>query len=459
MALQTITDLNVDFYDRKYTVINAKQLDKNSRYLSITCYNRGEIFHINSGEHSAYVRYRKSDGYAVFNSCDINQKGNVIIELTEQMLVSDGFCVVDLMIVNKGGAKIDAETGEIVTIDNASILSSMVFHIDVQETAVEHADIESSYEYDGLNVALQKAESEYTEVMKTSKSWAVGGTGIRNGEDTDNSKYYANQASRSASAANTSALNAAASEELAESHMHNALTYMNNAETYMTNAKSHMDNTKSYMDATNEYMNTTKSHMDTTNEYMDNAKSHMDDAKSYMDSTNDYMNTTESYMNNTNDYMASANEYMNNAKTYMDNAKISETNAKASENASLLSETNAKASEVNASASETNAKTSEDNSKASETNAKISETNALNSANNAQSYTVGGTGVRENEDTDNAKYYYNEVLSIADNLNTIITDNDGNTINLAELVARFNALESMIGDINNILDNINGEVV
>lgn len=242
MSLQTTVDLNVDFYDKKYILINAKQLDKNSRFLSITCYNRGEIFHINSGEHSAYVRYKKSDGYAVFNSCDINQKGKVIVELTEQMLASDGICVVDLMIVNKGGAEVDSETGEIIAIDNASILSSMVFHIDVHETAVEHADIESSYEYDGLNVALEKAEAEYTEVMKTSKSWAVGGTGIRSGEDTDNSMYYSKQSSNSASASHQSELNAANSEELAESHMQDALSYKNDAYTYMTNANTYMEN-------------------------------------------------------------------------------------------------------------------------------------------------------------------------------------------------------------------------
>ena len=336
MALQTITELNVDFYDKRYMVINAKQLDKNSRFLSITCLNRGEVFHINSGEHSAYVRYRKSDDYVVFNSCDINQKGKVIVELTEQMLASDGLCVVDLMIVNKGGAKVDATTGEIIAIDNASILSSMVFHIDVHETAVEHADIESSYEYDGLNVALEKAEAEYTEVMKTSKSWAVGGTGIRSGEDTDNSKYYAKQSSNSASAANTSELNAANSEELAESHMHDALSYKNDANTYMTNAKTYMDN----------------------------------------------------------------------AETSEQNAKTSETNAKTSETKSATSETNAKTSETNASKSEVNAKTSETNAKTSEINSSTSETNALNSANRAQSYAVGGTGTRGNEDYDNAHYYY-----------------------------------------------------
>jgi methyl-accepting chemotaxis protein len=119
----------------------------------------------------------------------------------------------------------------------------------------------------------------------------------------------------------------------------------------------------------------------------------------------------------------------------------------------------------------------------------------------AKSYAVGGTGRRDNEEVDNAKYYYGQCVTleeitrnsknsaetaqskaeeaqsssetaqqeaekaqrkveqIADNLNTIITDNDGNVISLAELVARFNKLEAEIGNINIILDSINGEVI
>lgn len=47
---------------------------------------------------------------------------------------------------------------------------------------------------------------------KLSESWAVGGTGARNGEDTNNSKYYAEQSSLSATAAATSEKNTKTSE-------------------------------------------------------------------------------------------------------------------------------------------------------------------------------------------------------------------------------------------------------
>ncbi len=224
MSLQSITNLNVDFYDKKYILINAKQLDKNSRFISVTCYNHGEPYPINSGEHSAYIRYKKSDDHSVFNFCEINYQGKITVELTEQMLASDGICYADLVIVNKGSASVNTDTGEIVAIDNASILSTMTFCIDVSETAVVNSEIESSYEFSGLNEALEKAEAEYTEVILTAKSYAVGGTDMRENEDVDNAKYYYEQSLENANNAAASELNAANSATAAATSEANALT-------------------------------------------------------------------------------------------------------------------------------------------------------------------------------------------------------------------------------------------
>ncbi len=384
MALQSITNINVDFYDKKYILINAKQLDKNSRFLSVTCYNHGELYPINAGEHSAYIRYKKPDNNSVFNFCDIDRKGKILVELTEQMLVSDGICSADLVIVNKGNANVDVETGEIVAINNASILSTMPLHIDAIGSAVANTDIESSYEFDGLNTALEKVEAEYTEVILTSKSWAVGDTNIRNGENTDNAKYYAKQASNSASAANTSALSAANSEALAEGHMQDSLTYSQNAQTYMSNANTYMDN------ASQSEMNALKSEQ--------------------------------------------------NAKTSETNTKISETNAK-------TSEANTKTSETNAKISETNAKISEDNAESYMNSAKTNYDNALNNANLAQSYAVGGTNTRINENIDNSKYYYELTRNIVEGIDNVFIPMG--TVSFSEL----SIIEKVTGYVYNISDD------
>lgn len=155
MGLQIITNVDVDFYNNKYILVNAKQHDKNSRYLSVACYNQGVPFLVNNEEHSAYIKYKKSDGYSVFNSCEIINDGKILIELTEQMLACSGICYADLVITNKNNAFVNEETGEIEYPKNSPILSTMTFCIDVSENVVENSKIESSYEYNALNEAIE----------------------------------------------------------------------------------------------------------------------------------------------------------------------------------------------------------------------------------------------------------------------------------------------------------------
>ena len=316
MAIHTTTNINVDFYDKKYILINAKQHDKYSRFLSVACHNQGKKFPLNSGEHAAYIRYKKADDYAVFNWCDLDRNGNVIVELTEQMLHCDGICYADLVIVNKGMADVNTDTGEIIAIDNASVLSTMTFCIDVSETAVDNSDIESSYEYHGLSELLIKAEADYNEVILTSKSYATGeGNGIRENEAYDNAKYYSEQSATSASNAKVSENNAFNSASAASS--------------------SAGDANRSAIAASNSEIAAKKS----------------EDAS-----------------------LASEQ----NAKASETNAKASEEASKKSEDAALVSEQNAKASEETAKKSEDAALVSEQNAKASETNAASSEENAHN---------------------------------------------------------------------------------
>ena len=335
MALQFVTDINVDFYDKRYILINAKQYDKNSRFLSITCYNHGKVFPLNAGEHAAYIRYKKPDGYSVFNFCEINNKGKILVELTEQMLAINGVACADLVVVRKGDASVDSKTGEIVTIENASVLSSMLLHIDVSHPSIDNAEIESTHEFNLLNTRMEEYWADFEDVMKTSKSWAVGSTGIRDGENTNNSKYWSTQSKNSSDAANTSAINAANSESNANSHMQDALAYSQNAQTYMNKAKDYMDS---------------------ADESEANALSSANAAK-----------TSET-----------------NAKDSENKALVSEQNAKVREGNALISEQNAKVSETNAATSEGNASTSEANALVSEQNAKVSETNAATSEGNAK---------------------------------------------------------------------------
>lgn len=413
MALESIKNINVDFYDDRYILINAKQYDGNSRYITVTCYDQGKIFNLNPSKHTVYVRYRKADGHTVFNFCTITPRGQIEIELTEQMLSASGVCDVDLVVIHKGNAVVNIDTGEIITIDNSAIISTMVFRIYVYESAVDNSLIESSDEYNGLTELLMYATAEYDNVIdasktwaSTSQSWAIGGTGIegrigvedtdnskyysqlsrsyamgdadgiRSGEDVDNSKYYSEQSSISADKAKVSEDNAKESETNAKTSETNASTSESNAKVSETNAKISEDNA---FDSANKSQSYAVGGTDTRdNEDTDNAEYYSRLAKSYTMGSSDGSTETrddeetenaKTYMETTKLYMQATEGYMDETESYMDSAKTSEANA-------------------------------------------------LDNANKAQSYAVGGTGVRTGEDTDNAQYYYELIKNIVIGLET-----------------------------------------
>lgn len=370
MDLQSIANVNVDFYDKKYMLLNAKQNDKNSRFLLVACYNHGEFCPINIDEHSVFVRYKKSDGYGVLNICDITDDKKILVELTEQMLASAGICYADLIVASKGSARLDPDTGEIVSIDNASILSTMTFCIDVSEAAVDSSDIESSYEFNGLNETMQKSLAEYSDVILSAKSWTVGSTGKRDGEDTDNAKYYARQSSDYAQASDSSATSAADSAAEAIGHMESAQAarvgaeaaetaakgYSNSAQTSANTAKGFRDEVvghrfvvEGYKNQTEGYKNQAQSYVDDAESYKneseeaailaqsyavggtskregedtDNAKYYCDNTKEYYDSVSEQCGYAEEYMNTTEEYMNTTIE----AKSFVENMVDTSTRA------------------------------------------------------------------------------------------------------------------------------------
>lgn len=440
MALETVVNIHVDFYDNRYTIINAKQYDTRSRFISITCYDKGNLFQLNSNQHFAYIKLLKPDGYTAFNSCRIDYKGNVLVELTEQMLSTAGMCYADLIVINKGSAKFNVDTGEIITIEGSPVLSTMAFCVNVYDTPVDNSSIESSYEYNALNDLMQRAEANYNEVILLAKSYAKGNAeDIRDNEDFDNAKYYYEQALISANNAETSENNASISEENAKESENASKISETNAKTSEVNAKeSELNSATSEQNALTSEQNAstseqnakdseTKSATSEANAKVSetNAKVSEDKAKvSETKSATSEANAKVSETNAKNSEIATATSEQNakesetNAYTSEQNAKVSETNAKASETKSATSEENSAISEQNAKASETNAKASETNASNSETNAKASEIIAVDNANKSQSYAIGGTGTRENEDQDNARYYYSIVKNIVDGLNS-----------------------------------------
>ena len=378
MAVQFVTDISVDFYDKRYILINAKQYDKNSRFLAVTCYNHGKIFPLNAGEHAAYIRYKKPDNYSVFNFCEINNKGKIIVELTEQMLSVQGVALADLVVVNKGDAKVDKDTLEITSIENASVLSSMLIYVDVSRPAIEDSNPEINYEFSLINTTLEGYWAKYEEIMNTAKSWAKGNTGIRAGEDTDNAKYYCEQA---------------------KGYRDNAATIRDNMSTSQSNAITEI------------------------NRLLQENIGLRDEALDIKNDVFDIKSETETLSQNAEISASNAAISADEASSSASEAAVSKNNADISASQASISASNAKTSETNASNSAKAAGSSASNASISESNAqtymnesKTSENNAFNYANKAQSYAVGGTGTRQGEDTDNAYYYYEMTKTVIEGL-------------------------------------------
>ena len=202
---------------------------------------------------------------------------------------------------------------------------------------------------------------------------------------------YATSASTSATSANQSAVNAAASEANAQSYKESASASASASATSEANAKSYEA---------------------TASTAASNASASESKALTYKNAAGESADSASTSETKT-------LGYKNEAAASASSASASESNALAYKNAAATSAANASTSEINAASSATKAGTSATNASASEANAFTSKTDAATSATTAAdkatlaiSYAVGGTGTREGEDTDNAKYYKEQASEI-----------------------------------------------
>jgi len=174
MSLTILKEIKVDFHDTRYIQINAKQNDRLSRFVLVSCYNEGSPYPITVENNYAYIRFRKPDNLGVFNTCEITDDGKILIELTEQMLAEVGRCYADLVILdiseyNAISATVPFEEAEDAMLNTSKILSTKLIGFNVIESAIDNSDITSSYEYNALNDLLVKANAEYTYVITEAK--------------------------------------------------------------------------------------------------------------------------------------------------------------------------------------------------------------------------------------------------------------------------------------------------
>ena len=178
--------------------INVIQYDKAIPVAAVTLTENGVKYTPPEGS-LLKVRMKKPDGHSVYNNAlGLWNNGEVLFLFTQQMTAAFGEAFLNV---------------EITLPDTGAVKCSDPISVFISENAVQQKDIESSDEFLSLveildlckklaaaaqesaeNAAESEASAESSATL--SESWAVGGTGTREGEDTDNSKYYAGEAER-----------------------------------------------------------------------------------------------------------------------------------------------------------------------------------------------------------------------------------------------------------------------
>lgn len=377
-------NLYLDISRKEIKCITVNQYEKDSRTWNVYFSHGGESFDV-STINSVTVNMFKPDNTVIYNPCPIDLENNcAVLTFDEQMCAVAGTCNLQMSLYSY-----DDETKVL------EIAYSFAIKVIISTTALEPGQITSSSEFKKLNDLLAKAENTYVDVKdavekseknakeseinakqsednaklsetnadnysKLSKSYAVGDTGVREDENTDNAKYYyentkvintdvteiQKKIKENTDDAKISADNAKASETASKTSEINAKQSELNAATSETNALD--SETKAKQSEDNAKISEDNSKLSETN------------AKTYMDTSKDYMD---------------------NAETYMNDAENSKNKAKESED-----------------------------------NAKLSEINASDSATLSRSYAVGNTGTRVSEDTDNAKYYAEYAKEVKDQI-------------------------------------------
>lgn len=252
----TIQEFDLDLVPG-YIVPNVamSQYDVGTRLLKIHLLSDGSAYNVPDGV-QAYVTGKKPDGkifmYPVQTSGEY-----CTIEVTKQMTAVLGKVECQLRLQKQTTILSTANFNMTVT---SSILSQAVLsesQISQIEQAVETAqatlsDNKSTREYTQQQAQNAKASADAAEASAAtagdnatlSESWAVGGTGKRDGQDTNNSSYFASQASTYSTNSKTysqnskqSATQAASSATASAGSASASATSANAAKTSETNAK------------------------------------------------------------------------------------------------------------------------------------------------------------------------------------------------------------------------------
>lgn len=138
--MQTTTEIKLDIaLNNSPPTVYAKQGDKGTRYVAVTLLESGATYTLDSGT-TARIRVLKPDNTAIYNAATVS--GNTVTaELTSQALAVPGVAI-----------------AEIGLYKGTQILTTFIFYLRIEKSAISDTEIESRDEFTILEAALREAD-------------------------------------------------------------------------------------------------------------------------------------------------------------------------------------------------------------------------------------------------------------------------------------------------------------
>lgn len=368
---QDITvDLNVELTNNVLNSIHVNQYEHKSREINIYVKKDGIDYPIPNNL-TVNIRIHKSNGYDIYKTIgkDIGAiNGNIItIIVDESMTIAHGRQTCDIEFIDS----------------NNNRLYSTKFYINVHKSALDDNNIKDNDDYS----TVQSLARESKEYANLSESYAVGTNNeIRENDSIDNAKYY---------------------KEQSEINADNTLQYSENAKTSANNADSSAINAQKSEIASKTSEQNAKASEVAAKESETNSKSSENASKiSETNASNSASISTEKAI--------AASDYADNAANSAETAEEAKSSAEEAKNTATSKASEAATSADNASRDAQQSANSARQASESAMTASDKASQATDSAAKAESFAHGGTDTRENEDIDNAKYYYEQAKSISE---------------------------------------------
>lgn len=218
-------EVNLDISLNKIVTVIVQQYSYGSQQILFTITDNGEFYPLNTQEHVCFFQLQTAGQTKIFDRATITDDGKVLFVLTKNCCAFSGYSEGQLMIGNAldesilktmhfdyvvkpsvypdedvTGASEVIGLGEMI-VDTKKLINDA---IGVSEIVIESKDKAGEYAQkaeasaQNAEASAQNAETSATfseEKSVESKSYAVGGTGTRENEDTNNAKYYCETAS------------------------------------------------------------------------------------------------------------------------------------------------------------------------------------------------------------------------------------------------------------------------